>query len=405
MKWKKLIIAALKSLQRNKMRGSLTILGIIIGVGSVIALMSLGRGSQSDVERQISSLGTNLIMIRPGSDMRRGVSGGIGSMKSLTLKDIDLMRANIRSLQAITPVINVGEQVVAGGKNWSTSISGVLPEYLKIKNLEISSGRMFTESDVKGRTKVAVVGKTVVKELFNGNDPVGATIRIRNVPFRVIGVLAEKGQGGMGEDLDDTVLAPSTTVLYRLSDGETINMIMTSAVSEEAVESVKTDIAALVRTTHKIQKGKEDDFHIMDQKEIKDMMKSVTGTLTLLLSAVASVSLLVGGVGIMNIMLVSVTERTREIGIRLTVGARPGDILIQFLIEAMILSAMGGIIGIFGGLGIAYLFGGLSGSSVVVSWGMVLLAFFFSGAVGVFFGYYPAYKAANLNPIEALRHE
>jgi len=346
-----------------------------------------------------------MIIIRPGSAKTRGARGGIGSLKSLKARDIELLRENTRYVQYVSPVINAGEQVVAGGNNWYTSINGVSPEYKDIRNYEMESGRFFTEQDVKGRRKVALLGQTLVTELFSGNDPVGLTIRIRNVPFQIIGVLSEKGMSGMGRDRDDIVLAPSTTVQYRLSDGETINAVMASAVSGAAIEHATKEITRILRDSHKIQEGDEDDFHIHDQTEIKERAQSITQTLTLLLSAVAGVSLLVGGIGIMNIMLVSVTERTREIGIRLAVGARPGDVLLQFLIEATMLSVIGGVIGILTGIGIAKILGSATGSSVVVDPNMVLLAFSFSGAVGIFFGYYPARKAANLNPIDALRHE
>jgi len=405
MKLKRFIIVATKSILRNKMRGLLTILGVIIGVASVVSLMSLGQGSQADIEAQVASLGTNLIMIHPGSSNRRGVRGGRGSKPTLKAKDIEYLRKNASTLQYISPVIRENGQLVAGGQNWNTSIFGVTEEYKEIKNYEVTSGKFISAKDVKGRKKVALVGKTIVDELFNGNDPVGSSIRIRNVPFKVIGVLGEKGTNSRGQDQDDIVIAPSTSVMYRLGDGETIHEIVASAISDSKMDVAQQQIETLIRKSHRLSESQESDFHIFDQTEIKEHATSITSTMTLLLSAIAGVSLLVGGIGIMNIMLVSVTERTREIGLRLAVGARPKDVLIQFLIEATILSVMGGVIGILTGLGIAYALGLAIGSSVVVDTQMVLLSFLFSGGVGIFFGFYPARKAANLNPIEALRHE
>ena len=405
MKFKRFVIAATKSIMRNKMRGLLTILGIIIGVASVVSLMSLGQGAQADIEDQVASLGTNLIMIHSGSSNRGGVRGGRGSKPTLKAKDIEYLKKDASALKYISPVIRANDQVVSGGQNWNTSIFGVTPEYKEIKSYEVTSGKFITAKDVKGRKKVALVGKTIVDELFNGNDPVGSSIRIRNVPFKVIGVLGEKGTDSRGQDQDDVVIAPSTSVMYRLGDGETIHEIVVSAVSDSEMETAQNQIETLLRKSHRLSDSQDSDFHVLDQTEIKEHATSITGTMTLLLSAIAGVSLLVGGIGIMNIMLVSVTERTREIGLRLAVGAHPNDVLIQFLIEATILSVMGGIIGIMAGLGIAYALGSVIGSSVVVDTQMVMLAFAFSGGVGIFFGFYPARKAANLNPIEALRHE
>jgi putative ABC transport system permease protein len=405
MKWQKLIKVALQSITKNKMRSLLTMLGIIIGVGSVITLVALGQGSQKDIQGQIASLGTNLLIIHSGSSRTAGVRGGEDSLQTLTMADTERLQDKATLLQAVSPVITVHEQVIAGRNNWNTSVTGVAPEYPAIRNLSMASGTFFDERDVKTRNKVAVLGKTVVDQLFPGEDPVGARIRIRNVPFKVIGVLAPKGQTAMGTDQDDVILAPSTTVLYRLSDGKTVRAIMASAASAEGMESAKAEITTLLRQTHHLQPGQEDDFHIRDQTEINQMATRVTGTMTLLLSSIAGVSLLVGGIGIMNIMLVSVTERTREIGIRMAIGARPGDVLVQFLIEAVILSLLGGVIGILAGMGTAALLGSLMGTSTVISPAVILGSVAFTGAVGIFFGFYPARKAANLNPIEALRYE
>jgi len=405
MKWRKLIKVALQSITRNKMRSLLTMLGIIIGVGSVICLVSLGQGSQRDIEGQVASLGTNLLMVHSGSAQVGGARGGAGSLETLTMTDVATLRQQATQLDGVSPEIRIVSQVIAGARNWNTSITGVAPDYLSIRNYQVQTGASFTERDVRSRAKVALLGQTVVKELFGGEDPIGAAIRIRNVPFRVIGVLASKGQSAFGTDQDDLILAPSTTVLYRLGDGKTVRAIVASAASAEQMGAAKEEITAILREAHRIPEGGLEDFHIRDQTEINQMATRITGTLTLLLSAIAAVSLLVGGIGIMNIMLVSVTERTREIGIRLAIGARAFDILTQFLVEAAILSLFGGIIGIVFGLGAAFGVGSMIGMSVVVSPTIIAIAVIFTGAVGIFFGFYPARKAANLNPIDALRYE
>jgi putative ABC transport system permease protein len=405
MKWRKLIKVALLSIVRNTMRSLLTMLGIIIGVGSVITLVALGEGSQKDISSQVATLGTNLLMIRPGSSQVGGARGGSGTLDTLDLADVERLRTEATLLQGVSPEIRITSQVIAGANNWNTSVTGVLPEYATIRNYQVSSGTLFSERDIRTRSKVAVLGRTVAKELFPDQDPVGASIRVRNVPFKVIGVLQPKGQSAFGSDQDDLILAPSSTVLYRLGDGKTIRSIVASAISQEQMDAAKQEITVLLREQHRLQPGVLDDFNIRDQTEINQMATRVTGTLTLLLSAIAGVSLLVGGIGIMNIMLVSVTERTREIGIRLAIGARPVDILSQFLIEAAILSLLGGLIGILLGLGAAYVFGAMLQMSVVTNPAIILLAVLFTGAVGIFFGFYPARKAARLNPIEALRYE
>jgi len=405
MKWSKLIHVALQSIARNKMRTLLTMLGIIIGVGSVITMVALGEGSSRDIERQVATLGTNLVMVRAGSSQVGGARGGAGSLINLSMSDVQSLRSGATQLQGVSPEIRVTAQIIAGAQNWNTSVTGVAPEYLSIRNYQVKSGYSFGEREVRTRAKVALLGETVVRELFPGEDPIGAAIRIRNVPFRVIGVLAPKGQSAFGTDQDDIILAPSTTVLYRLGDGKTVRAIVASASSSEQMADAKEEIGTILREAHRIPADGADDFHINDQSEINQMATRITGTLTLLLSAIAAVSLLVGGIGIMNIMLVSVTERTREIGIRLAIGARPVDILAQFLVEAAILSLLGGIIGIAAGLGSAWGIGSLLGISVVVNPIVIIVAVLFTGAVGIFFGFYPARKAANLNPIDALRYE
>jgi putative ABC transport system permease protein len=405
MKWRSLILAALRSIARNKLRSLLTMLGVIIGVAAVIALMALGRGSQVDIQAQIAGLGTNLLIIHPSSSQTAGVRAGSGTLNTLEMSDVTLLEEHAELLQEVSPVIRVQEQVVAGNSNWNTQVNGVSVSYQTIRNHLMESGTFFGERDVKTRNKVAVLGKTVANELFPGQDPVGVQIRIRNVPFTVIGVLQSKGQSSMGQDQDDIILAPWSTVLYRLSDGKSVRTIMASAVSDTQMEAAKNEIFTLLREAHRIPPGGDDGFQIRDQAEINDMLTKITGTLTLLLSAIAGVSLLVGGIGIMNIMLVSVTERTREIGIRMAVGARSGDILLQFLIEAMILSLIGGIIGILVGVGGATLLGKLMGTVVVVSPLVIAGSVAFTAAVGIFFGFYPASKAARLTPIAALRYE
>jgi putative ABC transport system permease protein len=405
MKWHKLIVVALKSIARNKMRSLLTMLGIIIGVASVITMVALGEGSQRDIEGDVASLGTNLLMVRPGSIDSGGVSGGAGSRPSLTMDDVARLTKNATLLRWVSAEVKANGQVIAGNNNWSTTITGVAPNYLSIRNYEMESGAFFTARDCKTRAKVAVLGKTVADELFPDSDPVGERLRIRNVPFKVIGVMAEKGQSSMGNDQDDVIFAPDNTVLYRLSNGKTIHDISASAIDAESMDAAKEELTTLLRSEHRLSADAEDDFEIRDQTEIVEIATRVTGTLTLLLSSIAGVSLLVGGIGIMNIMLVSVTERTREIGLRLAIGARPFDILAQFLTEAAILSLIGGLLGILGGISAAWGVGMVLGVSAAVNPSIMLITVLFTGAVGVFFGFYPARKAANLNPIDALRYE
>ncbi|MCP5105175.1 MAG: FtsX-like permease family protein, partial [bacterium] len=373
--------------------------------GAVIALVSVGQGASAAIESDISSLGTNMLIIMPGSSQMGGVNRGASSLNTLTMDDVERLEKDAQLLQHVSPVIRASGQVIAGGKNWATSVNGVSPSYLEIRDWELSSGTFFTERDVRSRRKVAVLGDTIVEELFGGQNPVGAKIRIRNIPFIVVGVLAEKGQNMMGMDQDDVILTPSTTALYRMSDGKTVNVIMASAVSNESMDDAKEELAALLRKEHRLKAAEGDDFSIRSQTEIVDTMNTITGILTMLLGAIAGVSLLVGGIGIMNIMLVSVTERTREIGIRMAIGARGGDVLTQFLIESVILSMLGGFVGIVVGIGLGKLLAGLLGMGIIVDPAIIFISFLFSGTVGIFFGFYPARKASRLDPIEALHYE
>ncbi|MBN2322149.1 MAG: ABC transporter permease [Spirochaetes bacterium] len=400
-----LIKVAFKSIGKNRMRSALTMLGIIIGVGAVIIMVSIGTGTQVEIENQITSLGTNLLMVLPGSAESRGVRGGAGSLSTLTIRDVKKLESEATLLSYISPVIRSSRQAVSEGNNWQTSVNGVSPEYLEIRDWKVEDGAFFTERDVKTKKKVAVLGQTVKEELFGDVSPVGKKIRIGSVPFTVIGLMEKKGQSGMGNDEDDVILAPSTTVLYRMSDGETVHMIMASAASTETMDLAESEIETLLRTSHRLRSGEESDFHIRNQTDIIETASTITGFLTVLLGAIAGVSLFVGGIGIMNIMLVSVTERTREIGIRLAVGARSNDVLVQFLIEAVTLSLLGGIIGILFGIGFGKLIGMAAGLTVVTNPLIVFISFLFSGAVGIFFGFYPAKKASRMNPIDALHYE
>jgi putative ABC transport system permease protein len=387
------------------MRSLLTSLGIVIGVCSVIVMVAIGQGSQQRITNEIASLGTNLLMVRPGTSQFGGISRGAGSENRLTLDDAAKIAEEGQYIDAVSPMVRAAVQVIGGGNNWNTSIEGVSVEYFKIREWKLISGVFFEEKDIHAKKKVAVLGKTVADELFPEHDPIGEKIRIQNTPFTVIGVLAEKGQSSFGRDADDVILAPATTVLYRLKGGQYIDMIYVSAVSTELMDAAEEEITQILRTTHRIKPGEEDDFTIRNQTEIIEMASSTFETLTLLLGAIAAVSLLVGGIGIMNIMLVSVTERTREIGIRLSVGARSSDILIQFLIEAIVLSLSGGFIGIILAFGVTFLLSTFAGMTTVINPVTILIASAFSAAVGIFFGFYPARKASNLNPIDALRYE
>ena len=405
MRWKNLLKIAFKNILKNRMRSLLTSLGIIIGVSAVIVMVAIGEGSQADIEAQISALGANMIIIFPGSTQRGGVSQWAGSFNQLTLEDAEKLANEATLSTAVSPVVMSGGQVVGGDGNWSTAIAGVSVDYLTIRAWELEQGEFFTERDIRARSKVAVLGKDVADNLFPDQNPVGEKIRIRNTPFKVIGVLTEKGQDARGTSQDDIILCPSTTVLYRIKGGRYINVMLASARSTEELSEAQEELRVLLREAHRLDPGEDDDFKIRNQSEITEAATQTSQMLTLLLGAIAGVSLVVGGIGIMNIMLVSVTERTREIGIRLAVGARSSDVLAQFLMEAVVLSLVGGVMGILAALSLAFALNSFVGITTVINPEIVLLAFGFSGAVGVFFGFYPARKASALNPIDALRYE
>ncbi|MEZ4762596.1 MAG: ABC transporter permease [Calditrichia bacterium] len=401
----RLLKVAFKSILKNRMRSLLTSLGIIIGVSAVIVMVAIGEGSQKQIQQGIESLGTNLIIVFPGASRSGGVSRGAGSFNRFTFDDVEKIRSEATLLEGISPVVRAGGQVIGGSGNWSTSTYGVTPDYFEIRKWELVHGEFFTDRDVRGNKKVAILGKTIADELFPNQDPTGESIRIRNTPFTVIGVLKAKGQSGMGNDQDDVILAPATTVLYRMRGGRYVDMLNASAISSEKLAAAQEEIRVLLREAHRLNPGDDDDFNIANQAEITEAASETTRVMTLLLGAIASVSLIVGGIGIMNIMLVSVTERTREIGIRLSVGARSVDVLAQFLIEAVVLSLSGGIIGILLAFLITVTLEQFTEMSTVINPTVIMISTLFSGIVGVFFGFYPAKKAASLNPIDALRYE
>ncbi len=399
---------ALRAIAANKLRSFLTMLGIIIGVASVIAMIAIGQGSKQSIQKNISEMGSNMIMIRPGQD--RGPGGArqdASEMQTLKLKDYELLKENCRYLAAISPSVSSGGQFVAGNSNTPSTIYGISADYLEIRQLKVQDGEMFTDEDIRTSAKVCVIGKTVADNLFpNGEDPVGRTIRFKSIPFRVVGVLKSKGYNSFGMDQDDLVLAPYTTVMKRILSVTYLQGINASALTEGMTQEAIDEITTLLRESHRIKAGvDEDNFNIRSQEEMAAMMNSTSDTMTLLLLVVACISLIVGGIGIMNIMYVSVTERTREIGLRMSVGARGIDILAQFLIEAVLLSVSGGIIGILCGLGAAWSINVFAHWPVLVQPWSVFLSFVVCTATGIFFGWYPAKKAASLDPIEALRYE
>ncbi|GCL69153.1 multidrug ABC transporter substrate-binding protein [Veillonella tobetsuensis] len=402
--YKESFLMAWASLVANKMRSILTMLGIIIGVAAVIALVSIGNGVKQDIQNSISSLGSNLLMVMPGAPRTPGVRPTAGSMKSLKVADYEAI-AKLDGVKAVSPMTNGAYVVIYQNKNWTTSVSGVNANYLDVNNWTMKSGRFLSNKNIQNRERVAVVGKTVAKNLFGDEDPVGAEIRVKNIPFRVIGVLNSKGSGAMGNDQDDMVIIPYTTAMERVDGIDYLRMLYVVAKDENGIDRLQSDIENLLRVRHGIKDTNLDDFNIQNMNSIMETMEETTGTLTLFLGAVAAISLVVGGIGIMNIMLVSVTERTREIGIRKALGATYFVIVTQFLIEAVVISLMGGVIGIALGIAASKLISLASGMSTVISVPTIVLSFAFSMAIGLVFGIYPARKAAKLNPIDALHYE
>jgi len=405
MQAKVILKVATKSIMKARMRSLLTALGIIIGVAAVVVMVAIGDGAQQKVEQQIASLGSNLIIITPGTSTTGGVRGGAGSFNRFTFEDVEKIKNEATLVKGVSPIVFARGQIVGGAGNWYTMINGVSPDYLDIREWPLESGEFFTERDVTGRAKVCVIGADIVKNLFPNDDPVGQQVRIRNTPFRVIGVLKSKGQTSVGTSSDDIILAPSRTVLERLSGGRFIGSIQVSAISSKKSLEAQKELKSIMREAHKLTQGEADDFTIRDQSDITEAATATSKVLTILLASVAGVSLIVGGIGIMNIMLVSVTERTREIGIRLSIGARASDILIQFLTEAIVLSLSGGIIGVLLSFLIAYILNNYTEQAAYIKPQIIMIAFGFAGIIGIFFGFYPARKAAALNPIDALRYE
>ena len=404
---------AVRAIGANKLRSFLTMLGIIIGVGSVIAMIAIGQGSKQSIQKNISEMGSNMIMIHPGQDKGPGGARQDASeMQTLKLKDYELLKENTRYLSAISPSVNSSGQFVNGNNNTPSTMYGISPDYLEIRQLKVEDGEMFTEEDVKTSAKVCVIGKTVADNLFtNGEDPVGRVIRFGTTPFRIVGVLKSKGYNSFGMDQDDIVLAPYTTVMKRIMAQTYLGGIVCSAITEEASEPAQNQITDILRRNHKLKdatattEADEDDFNIRSQEELASMMNSTTDMMTILLGCVAGISLIVGGIGIMNIMYVSVTERTREIGLRMSVGARGVDILNQFLIEAILLSVTGGLIGVAFGIGASYAVKLVAHWPIFIQPWSIVMSFAVCTFTGVFFGWYPAKKAAQLDPIEAIRYE
>lgn len=406
MNFSNLIKIAVRALVRNRLRAILTMLGIIIGVASVIAMLALGEGSKRSMQQEMSEMGTNMLMVMPNSQRRGGVSLGSSSSNAMKMSDVIALRNEAPNLSAVSPEVRASGQVIYGNQNTQTTLYGVSEEYLGIRKLNISTGRVFNSQEVKSMSKVCILGQTVVENLFGqGIDPVGISIRIKNIPFLIIGTLEDKGESGMGQDQDDLIIAPYTTVQRRLAAVDYINGIYASAISEDKSAEAITEMEEILRRTHKLKESDQNDFRVMSQSEMMETMSSITDIMTILLGAIAGISLLVGGIGIMNIMFVSVTERTREIGLRMSIGGRGQDILKQFLVESIILSILGGLLGIILGYLIAKGAGSLLDTPAYVQSKAVILAFIVCFAIGVFFGWYPARKAASLNPIDALRYE
>ena len=403
MLWETFLLAQ-RTIRRNKLRSFLTILGIVIGVAAVISMVTLGSGATQKVTSDISKLGSNVLHVRPGQGMR-GPGGARSESESLTSKDVTAIKNNIAGLKAVAPTAQSSSQAIYRSKNWSTSITGSTNDYFLVQSWELDTGRIFNDNELKAGKSVCLIGKTVQEELFDEESPVGKTLRLGKIAFKVIGTLQEKGQSSFGSDQDDIVVIPIKTLQRRIAGNNDVRGINVAVNNGVSTDTVKREIESLMRERRGIRSGQDDDFHVRDMQEIIDTMTSTTTVLTALLSAVAGVSLLVGGIGIMNIMLVSVTERTKEIGTRLAIGAFEKDVLLQFLVESVTLSTLGGIVGILFGLGGAMLISGFIGIPFVLKPGIIAAAFFFSAFVGIVFGYMPAKKAAQMDPIEALRYE
>ena len=401
-----LLKIALRALANNKLRAFLTMLGIIIGVASVITMLAIGQGSKKSIQTQIAEMGSNMIMIHPGAEMRGGVRQDPSAMQTLKLDDFKSLQDETNFLSAVSPNVSSSGQLINGANNYPSSVTGVSPEYLEIRQLSIENGTMFTDADIQSSAKVCVIGKTIVDNLFpDGSDPIGKVIRFNKIPFRVVGVLKSKGYNSMGMDQDDVVLAPYTTVMKRLLAVTYLQGIFASALTEDMTDNATDEITAILRKNHKLKESDDDDFTIRSQQELSTMLNTTTDLMTTLLACIAGISLVVGGIGIMNIMYVSVTERTREIGLRMSVGARGIDILSQFLIEAILISITGGIIGILIGIGASFAVKNIALWPIYIQSWSVLLSFAVCTITGVFFGWYPAQKASNLDPIDAIRYE
>ena len=397
---------AVRALANNKLRGFLTMLGIIIGVASVITMLAIGQGSKRSIQAQISEMGSNMIMIHPGADVRGGVRQDASAMETLKLQDYEDIVDETRFVSAVSPSVNSSGQAIYGANNAPTTVYGISPDYLEIRRYKVEDGDMFTEQDIQTAAKVCVVGKTVVDNLFpDGSNPVGKVIRFQKLPFRIVGVLESKGYNSMGMDQDDLILAPYTTIQKKVLAITHLQGITCSALKEEYTDQAIDEISEILRRNHKLKESDDDDFTIRSQQELSTMLTSTTDMMTVLLAAVAGISLLVGGIGIMNIMYVSVTERTREIGLRMSIGAKGIDILAQFLIESILISVTGGLIGVVFGVGAALVVNGVAHFPIYIQPWSVVLSFAVCTVTGVFFGWYPAKKAAQLDPIEAIRYE
>lgn len=397
---------ALRALVNNKMRAFLTMLGIIIGVASVITMLAIGQGSKKSIEQQVSEMGSNMIMIHPGAERRGGVRQDPSAMQTLKLEDYTSLQQETTFLAGVSPNVSKSGQFINGANNYPSSVNGVGLDYLTIRQLKVENGEMFTAADILSSAKVCVIGKTIVDNLFpDGSDPVGQVIRFDKIPFRVVGVLQSKGYNSMGQDQDAVVLAPYTTVMKRLLAVTYLQGIYASAITEDMTEEAIDEISTILRANHKLKETDDDDFNIRSQQELSEMLNTTTDLMTTLLACIAGISLVVGGIGIMNIMYVSVTERTREIGLRMSVGARGIDILSQFLIEAVMISITGGIIGVLFGIGASFAVNSIASWPVYIQMWSVILSFVVCTITGIFFGWYPAKKAADLDPIEAIRYE